>query len=240
MNAPHPAGSLAPSATDGFVYVAETILPGGTVVPQFRVSQYVCAEGEGGRAIVSADLAPWVRIDFREAQAACGKAGWKLITETQWLALAYQIAAQDENWTGGKVGKGKLFQGLRKGNVSSAQPGTYKPVDPDERRWFALPSGERLYDVAGNVFQWVFDDVQDNKNGLIAKPFKANSPSLAIPYPADEKGQGWTPRVGTDWSGHALIRGGIWYSESNAGVFCLVGVWPVSRGGNVGFRCTLP
>jgi hypothetical protein len=37
-------------------------------------------------------------------------------------------------------------------------------------------------------------------------------------------------------SGNALIRGGYWYSESNAGVFNLNNDWPDNRNDNVGFR----
>jgi len=223
-----------------FVTIPETILPGGLVVPAFRVGRYVCTRGENGKAAVSAEGVPWVNINFAEAKAACIKAGYALITENQALATAYRIAAQDANWTGGKVGKGKLYQGLRKWTVRSAQPGTYKPKDADEQRQFFVTGKDSIYDVAGNVFTWVFDDVQGDKDGLIAKPFAKDSPSMVIPYPAGDKGQGWLPKVGADWSGHALVRGGCWDSGASAGAFDLDDVWPDGRSGNVGFRCTQP
>ena len=37
-------------------------------------------------------------------------------------------------------------------------------------------------------------------------------------------------------SGNALIRGGYWNSESNAGAFNLNNDWPDNRNDNVGFR----
>ncbi len=222
-----------------FVTVPETTLPGGRIVPPFQVGQFLAGHANDRLIAINADRAPWVRINYTEAQEACKKAGYQLITESQALALAYQIAAQDENWIGGKVGAGRLYQGLRKGGVSCAQASNIvASVDPTERRWFALPGGERIYDAAGNAFTWVFDDVQGDQAGLVAQPFAADSPSLVIPYPAKDKGQGWTPEVGRNWPGYALLRGGCWYSEADAGVFYLGYGWPGLRVDDVGFRCT--
>lgn len=226
------------SSNNQFVTVPETVLPGGLVVPKFEIGQYVTGKDSSGNLAINGDAAPWVRINYRDANNAAEAAGYKLVRESQYLALAYQIATQDENWTGGKVGSGKLFQGLRKGSVSSAQPGTYIPSDPDERTWFLLPTGEKIFHVSGNVWEWSFDDIQGNDKGLIAKRFTDNSPSIVIPYPNEEKGQGWTPAAGRDWSGDALLRGGCWCSVSNAGAFVLVDVWPGGVYGSVGFRCT--
>ncbi|MFA6310626.1 MAG: hypothetical protein WCV99_13400 [Sterolibacterium sp.] len=224
--------------SDQFVTIPETTLPGGLVVPAFRVGRYVCTKDKTGKAAVTAEGTPWVNVSFTEAKAACHRAGYALITESQALALAYHIAAQDANWTGSKVGKGKLYQGLRKWTVRSAQPGTFKPTDPDEQRQFFVTGKDSIFDAAGNVFTWVFDDVQGDKNGLIAKAFAKDSPSLVIPYPAEDKGQGWLPQAGSDWSGGALIRGGCWDSGANAGAFYLGSGWPGYRVGDVGFRCT--
>jgi formylglycine-generating enzyme required for sulfatase activity len=226
---------------DCFVYVPETTLPNGTIVPAFHVGQYACTKGEEGKAAVSPSAAPWVRINFAEAKEACEKAGYKLITELQWLAIAWNASQQACNWTKGEVGKGKLFRGIRNGNYSSAQPGNVEPADHKERRWLTLSSGERICDMNGNVWQWVFDNVQGNDDGLIAKAFDKESPSIAAaPYPSEEKGMGWRPSSGSNWSGNALIRGGYWCSESDAGAFNLNSDWPGDRSGDVGFRCTKP
>jgi hypothetical protein len=223
-----------------FVPIPETTLPGGRVVPAFRVGRYVCTRGDNDKAAVTAEDAPWVDINFAEAKRACIKAGYFLITESQALAIAYRISAIDANWTGGKVGQGKLYQGLRKWTVRSAQPGTYTPKDADEQRRFFVSGKDSIFDAAGNVFTWVIDDVQGDSTGLTAKPFAKDSPSLVIPYPAADKGQGWLPKVGADWSGVALVRGGDWDSEANAGAFGLNNGWPGVRNGGVGFRCTQP
>ncbi len=232
-----PAPAMIPP--DLFVKVPDTVLPNGMQVPAFAVGQYLCSKGADGLPAITREGTPWVRIRYAEARQACAARGYALITEQQALAIAYQIAQRDANWTDGKIGEGNLYQGLRKWSVNSAQPGTHVPTDPDERRSFVLPSGELIYDVAGNAYTWVFDDVQGGPDGLTAKPFHPDSPSITTaPFPSLEKGMGWYPDPEDDWSGHALIRGGCWSSVSDAGVFRLNYGWPVYAYNYVGFRCT--
>lgn len=238
---PAPSGDAAAAATaDCFITVPDVTLPGGIVVPSFRVGQFVCSKGENGRLAVTAAGVPWVNISYHEARAACAAAGYAQITERQWLAIAIDAARQDCNWTGGQVGAGKLFRGLRKGSVSGPQPGDYTPADEKERRWLTLSNGERICDLNGNVRQWVFDDLQGDENGLTTV-IETDSPSLvAAPYPSMKKGMGWRPDGRRDWSGNALVRAAYWRSGRDAGPFYLGRVWPDYRYGNVGFRCTQP
>ena len=141
-------------------------------------------------------------------------------------------------YTCGKDDDGKVFQGIHKWNINEAQPGTFESDDPEERRWHQLSNGERIYDFSGNVFTWIFDDVQGDENGLLVK-ISADSTSLTTaPYPSRKSGMGWRPDDAGDWSGSALIRGGYWSSGSHAGVFRLNRDWPGNRSDDVGFRCT--
>lgn len=203
-----------------FITVPEVTLPCGIVVPSFKVGQYAASKGSDGKVAVTADGVPWTRINYDDARRACEESGYRLITERQWLAIAWDASQQACNWTRGEIGKGKLFSGLRKGNVCSAQPGTYQPADPKERRWLTLSNGERICDVNGNVWQWVFDDIQGDQDGIVAKPVTADSPSLSTaPYPSLKNGMGWRPESGRP--GCASLRGGSWGSGSDAGVFAL-------------------
>jgi hypothetical protein len=221
-----------------FILVPEVTLPGGKVVPAFQVAQYISSRGPAGIAQSVADAMPWVNINYNEARKACAESGYELITETQALSIAYDISQQDINWTGGKVGDGKIFQGIHKGNVSKAQAGTYESSDAEERRWHQLSNGERIYDFAGNCYTWVFDDVQGGTDGLTGK-IAADSISVTTsPYPSQENGVGWYPEGGANWSGDALVRGGCWRSGSRAGVFSLGYGVPGGRDDRIGFRCT--
>lgn len=228
-------------AASEYITVPEVTLPNGTIVPSFRVAKYPMARGENAIPISGAAEKPWHSISYHSVRAVVERAGLDLLRETQWLAIAWDISQQDINWTGGKVGKGDLIQGVRNGHVRSAQAGDYEPNNKTERTWHQLSNGERIYHFGGNLYQWVFDDVQGDENGVVAREFAEDSPSIATaPHPSMKKGMGWRPDAGTDWSGSALIRGGFWCSGSLAGVFYLDGVWPDRRFGNVGFRCTQP
>ncbi len=222
-----------------YITVPEITLPNGTTVPSFRVAQYAMGKDDDGKAISCPDRKPWHSIDYHEARQACADIGGALITEMQWLAIAHDVANQDCNWTGGKVGEGDLFQGIRNWNVNEAQAGDFEPSDETERRWLTLSNGERICDLNGNIFQWIFDDLQGDEDGLVAKAFAHDSISIQAPYPSMKKGMGWIPDSGANWSGGALIRGGYWYSGSYAGAFGLGGGWPGSRYSSVGFRCTM-
>lgn len=210
------------------------------VVPAFNVGKFLCSVNADAAAYISATEKPRVRINFYDSIKACNKAGTPLITNLQYLAMAQDVYQQPENWTGDKVGKGKLFQGLQDWSVSEAQFNDYESSDPTQRRWFALSNGQRVYDVAGHLFSWCRADVEgDPETGLINRAFAANSPSLITsPHKSMVKGVGWIPSAGSNWSGSALVRGGCFDSVDGAGVFYLGSVFPELGYGYVGVRCT--
>lgn len=222
-----------------FVVVPEVTLPNGVVVPSFKVGKYLSSRSAGEILQVTAEGAPWVEIDYADSIEACKAAGGTLITELQYLAIAHDIANQPSNWTGGKVGDSELYRGLHTGDVDEAQPGTFESSNLNERRWHVLSNGETVFDFSGNAYSWVFDDVQGDESGIVAKPFAKDSPSITTaPFPSMEKGVGWIPKAGSDRSGLALVRGGCWNSDGRAGVFVLYSDWPDGEDGYVGFRCT--
>jgi len=227
------------TVSDLFITVPETKLPNGTVVPAFQVGQYATSQSDDGKAIIVANRKPWVNINYHKAKEAAEAAGYKLITELQWLAMAFNATNVAANWTKGEVGKGKLFRGIRNGHVSAAQAGDFIPTDKKERRWLTLSNGEIVCDINGNVFQWVFDDVHGDENGLINKRIEADDVSLMTPpYFSEQKGMGYRPDGARDWSGNALVRGGCWGSYDRAGAFFLNYGWPGGDLVIVGFRCT--
>ncbi|RFP32452.1 hypothetical protein [Duganella sp. BJB476] len=224
-----------------FVTVPAVTFPDGSIESSFQVATYLTSKGEDGAATISASTAPWVKINYHDAVAAAAGAGLALITERQYLALAIDIASVAVNWTGGAVHEGNLKQGLRNGDFDEAQAGDVVPDDADEDRWFTLSNGERICDVAGNAYSWVFDNVQGDEKGLIKDEFQADSLSIAAaPFPSMKRGMGWRPSAGDGWSGNALIRGGYWLDGGVAGVFLLGYAHPRDSYGDVGFRCTKP
>ena len=224
-----------------FIRVLARTLPNGTHVPEFYVAQRKASKGDDGKIVIDADRAPWVNINYLDAIKACEATGQKLLTGEQALSIALDIAEQDINWTGGKVGEGVVYQGLHLGTVRGPQVGTYESPHAEERRWHQLSTGERIWDFSGHVFEWMRDTFHGGENGVLpASGLPANSPYLTVPpFPICKQGMGWQPDGARDWSGGALVRGGFWYSGDDAGLFRLLYWYPQRENGVVGFRCTL-
>ena len=224
-----------------YITVPGRTLCNGVFVPEFKVMAYPAAMGEAGVPVSVPDLKPWVNVSYYRAKEVSEKAGLGLLRESQAIALIHDIIEQPENWIGGKVGKGRLYGGLHKGSVSGPQAGNYEPSDPEERTWYVLSNGQRIYHWSGNVWQWIFDDLHGDVTGVIAKAFEKGDPSITWPYKSKQQGVGWYPGVGENWSGDAPIRGGSWGNGADAGAFCLGDFTPTNSGNHaVGFRCTRP
>jgi hypothetical protein len=235
------AGAAASIVSAPFVVVPSTVLPCGTRVPAFAVARWLAARGPAGRVVLDPRAPPWVDVDYHAARAACAAAGYGLLTELQALAIAHDLTRQPVNWTGGAVGAGRLFQGLHRASVDGPQPACVDVDDPRERRWHVLSNGARLFDVAGNAFSWVFDDVQGGPDGVVAHAFAPSSPTVGTaPGMPLQRGLGWWPHAGRCWYGRALARGGSWSSQEGAGVFTVVDERPGRGRPYIGFRCTLP
>lgn len=225
-------------AEEGFIAFPEKILPGGHVVPAFIVAARPCSKGAGGEVLVDGKTKPHVNISYRKAKEWLAGAGRKMLTASQGLAIALDIAGIDINWTGGKVGQGSIYQGLHRGTVNGPQDASYEPKD-DERRWHQLSTGDRIWDFAGNIYAWMHDDLHGDDDGIVKGTIPADSPLLtSAPAPSEQKGVGYVPKGPLTWSGYALMRGGYWCSVGGAGVFRL-GVDSPGYGGDlVGVRCT--
>jgi hypothetical protein len=229
-----------------FTRVPTTHLPGGLVVQSFEVSRFLCCqdpESRVPRAGSHVGSAPWVRVFYFGALAACRAAGWSLITERQWLAIAHDAAGQNCNWTGGKFGLGKLKQGLRKRSILSPASGMYQPDDESEARWKTLSNGQKLCDFGGNAWSWVYDDIQGGPEG-VAGVVEPDSPSVTT-APCDPRadGMGIFPKAGSArlvWDDRGLIRGGGCRSGKDAGAFALYAALLNGQYSMVGFRATRP
>lgn len=223
----------------GFVVVPETVLPCGITVPAFAVARWLAARGPGGQVLLHEDAPPWVNVSYHAARRACAQAKLGLLTELQALAIAHDLARQGANWSGGEAGAGELYRGLHLAGFGCAQPPCVRSPDARERRWHVLSTGERIHDAAGNAFSWVFDDVQGNLDGIVARGFAEASPTVSgAPGRRWERGLGWWPKAGRCWWGRALARGGAWSSQEGAGLFTVVDENPGAQRPYIGFRCT--
>ena len=178
---------------------------------------------------------PWVRINRDNARIACTNAGKYLCTSEQWLAAANL--------------KGQVYDLpaiVTDCNVVSGSPAectdlSYEAGDACTTGYMSnCVSSENVYDMIGNVYEWVNETVTTIAPGA----------SQGWYYPSDT---GWqtSPGVLTDKYGddgtyflsgtnanRAVLRGGYWADGADAGVFTAFLYYGASYTvDSVGFRC---
>ena len=136
----------------------------------------------GSTVVSQAPNSPYTRVSRNNAVTQCQSlgAGYDLITNDEWQAVARNIELVPGNWGGGFIGSA---QGLSIGVTASvSQVASVNDNEPcigvtlsngetcDSKSWhinrrtFTLSNGEVIWDMAGNVWEWVKDD-NDAKRG---------------------------------------------------------------------------
>jgi hypothetical protein len=230
----------------------------------FYVMQYQ-ARNNGGVPQSTGDGLPWVSISQLDAIQKSKDAGYHLITNWEWMAIARDIEQVPENWTGGAVGSGIL----KRGNVGTPDAGSYDGDNPEtgilnSKAILKLSNGEEIYHLSGNVWEWVDDKIECGATSC---------PSSLMPYastPASEwveftnistwgkytkaelgplgnyNSANGVGKIYTDYDAaagssdiytHAFRRGGDWNNGAYAGVFALdLNNSPTNLNTNIGFR----
>lgn len=181
--------SDAPSCPTGYIPVQKFTLPDGTAVPAFCVMKYEAKDGGNGIATSTAAGTPWVSITWLQASTACQSANARLISENEWLSIAHQVTTVATNWTGGAVGNGVLMSGHNDNAPANSlaasandDDGYYGTGDTaaapgdggfnnfanntinaspyaGQRRTLKLPNNQVIWDLAGNVWEWVGETI---------------------------------------------------------------------------------
>ena len=259
-------------------------LAGGTWIPVpgdsvystngFCVMKYI-PSSNGGVATSRSGYAPWVSITQTAAATTCSSlgTGYHLITNPEWMTIAANLANVAGNWSNGVVGSGTLSRGHSDNSPASACAADANDANAwvntnctgqtqgalafNVRRTQFLSNNEVIWDIGGNVWQWV-----DYYN-LNDKPYQLNN---WVEYSAMGAGSTTTPRshlvpknsVQSWWNdswnsaqsigqiypsvngtGGALLRGAGWGDGAGAGPFAVfLGYAPSDTGSNIGFRCS--
>lgn len=122
---------------------------------------------------------PWRMIGIDGAKSACRSLGegFDLISNREWILLAEDIEKQSENWSSGVVGSGCLYRGNNGVNdVCGYEQGSLDYGDPAFRNLkatFKLSNGNKIYDFAGNVAEWVS---WGNEGDLTVDNFNCSDP----------------------------------------------------------------
>ena len=204
-------------------------------------------------AVSVPDGNPWVCINQYNAKVACESIGAHLITNAEWMALARDIEAQDENWTGGKVGNGIL----KRGNVNKTDAGSYGDGNKDdgilinEKAKLKFSNGHTIYHFSGNMWEWIdYTIAKENLPNTNSSWVEFSKASFNVDYlPVAEVvpleassalGGGKMYYGNRNEDLRAILRGGYWNeSDKDAtGIFALyLNNEPQASYSPLGFRC---
>ena len=116
-----------------------------------------------------AEGSPWVNIGYPDSKCQGMGTGYDLITNDEWQSIARNIELVESNWSTGTVGNGDLNQGhsdriplealAASGDDNKACEGTGQTCNSttwnSQRRTHTLSNGEVIWDIAGNVQEWM-------------------------------------------------------------------------------------
>lgn len=166
------------------------------------------------------DSIPWRFVTRDQALQMCARSGKRIPTSDEWYALSLGMAGVEQNCN---VNENKV-----------SETGTH----------MECKSPHGAYDLVGNVWEWVSDDV-------INGTYKAN-PVPASGYVSQVDAGGMAVVTSQDpqdlfgkdyfWSrtegAYGIIRGGYYDSGTDAGVYTVhADTLPTSASAGIGFRC---
>ena len=246
----------------------------------FCVAKYEM-KNVGSVATSSASGSPWVSITQTASATACTNLNatngvtnkYFLITNPEWMTIARNVENVASNWSSGTAGSGVLARGWTNGSNTAVAPSTGSGClynngantcsstgTHEYKRTLTLSNGEEIWDLSGNVWEWVNWQVTPANKAYVAatpigtdqgwKEFKDLNTNIGA---SDEmKTSTWQSTfltatgtegigryyAGTNSSGGAALRGGYWLNGTYAGAFTLA-LNASSSGSNTafGFRC---
>lgn len=165
------------------------------------------------------DALPWRFVSRTEAAQLCARSGKRLLTNEEWYAVVSGSTNVDEQCVV---------------NATAPQPSGSSDC--------VSPSG--VYDLVGNVWEWVDADVQNgvynNREMPVTGYVAAVDQHGVVTETVDQEPDGyegdfaWTNETGN----RGIIRGGFYDSGTDAGIFSLnSSVSTEFRTTGIGFRC---
>ncbi len=188
--------------------------------PQNQIDTQDNANESTCTPVSKAGVMPWRFVSLTQAQQFCAREGKRLPTNEEWY---------------------KIVSGF--GDVTSCAIDTKKNIpEPTGTEGCVTQSG--IFDVVGNVWEWIDGQVQDgtyenrtlppsgyvslvDANGLVVSTAQSEVVEFGEDY-------AWTESQGI----RGIIRGGFYGSGSDAGIFAQNLAVPLDfRTTGVGFRC---
>jgi hypothetical protein len=190
------------------------------------------------------------------AKTYCASLGGHLMTNDEYMTIAYNVVNQGSNWSGGSVGSGAVYTGHNDGSPNNASQasnddtqgyfGTDGPVsgggtgtNATQKRTLSLSNGSVIWDFAGNINQ----EVQRSNMNI-----GDSTNTMAVPACSDGTA-GWeycqysnlaTPYVSSYSTNVTQLMvappNNSWYSQQNMGQLYTYGSGGTIAGANVFVR----
>ncbi|MDP2649131.1 MAG: hypothetical protein Q8P19_04535, partial [bacterium] len=218
----------------------------------FCVDKYEAQSSAGNEVSVQGG-SPWVSITQTSARAECIRAGKHLITEKEWMTIAHNAENVGWNWNGGVAGTNQMSDGhsdnvpasaLATAADASACSGTGQTCDlstwSDQRRVYKLSNDQYIWDLGGNVWEWVDQTVTNDYpivNSAVAGWQACSTSGDGVCGNTRTTNDQWYRGGFATIAG--FIRGGGWSGGADVGAFSLhLSVPPSYSGTDLGFRCS--
>lgn len=220
-----PDGMIAVSYAQSFSCVDQYEAAVGEQCPQTAprnsADSQLNVDDPSCQAVSRADALPWRFVTREQAALACMRAGKRLLTATEWFAIA----------------AGTPDDGRCNVDSAGAKSGEQLPE---------CVSAAGVFNAVGNVWEWTSDDVIEGTyqgrtvptKGYVAQVAVDGFPTITNEQPSPLFGQDyfWSASEGA----YGVLRGGFYGSESDAGVYSVhAQTEPVAASQAIGFRCVL-
>lgn len=266
--------SIYQAATPPAVTTVITACPTGYVgVPAlipyaprfFCVSKYeMKKDADGNTALATPTGSLWVSITRDNARAACQGLGinYDLISNEQWQAIVRNIAGVASNWSSGIVASGALNNGHTDNTPNTqlnavaddndACSGTGQTCSSTvwdaQRRTHKLSNGNVIWDLGGNLAEWVTNDntTKYGSDSFVSQMTAGDRKQIAYgtltnticatPAVSPYCGMGKGLFSGGDTG--SMSRGGTFSIGTDAGIFTTnTRDQPANIWADTGFRC---
>jgi formylglycine-generating enzyme required for sulfatase activity len=209
-----------------------------------------CTPANGRQIAALSGGYPIVDVSQTQAISYCASIGAHLMTNNEWQTIAWNAEGQASNWSGGTVGTGALpignannaseypadqndANGYSNGTGGTMANTTYAGLS--QKRTLTLSDGAIIWDMAGNVWQWTSDTIQDQNQptagagGWSWRQFTAittwGTMTQQTAGPANNTwsttqgiGEIYSDGTSGNTSIYGFLRGGYWDNGSGDGV----------------------